>query len=203
MRLVWHLYPKIGLASCTRAGIGGYCATYKSPGKFVVAFPPKARKSDRTTGDKGETVVRALKAVIAGIAILFVVILVAYIFLVSSVHRWAKPGSPSEECALNLGIHLGSCLISYQDKNNGDFPPSLDVLVENGMPSTLTVCPATGRKYHYVAGLSQSDLPTSILVFEDNGNHGDMGLHVLCLHGEERISEDELRRRLKEQLAIA
>ena len=86
-------------------------------------------------------------------------------------------------CAKNLS-RIGRALLIYANDYDDDFPPNLELLTSTeDMPSKGLVCPSTMQKDSYIyrgAGLSTSNEPGMILVYDKKGNH-EKGRNVLFL----------------------
>lgn len=101
-------------------------------------------------------------------------------------------------CRSNLK-GIGHVVTMYQSGHGGEMPEDLDTLVNSGQPSSLVVCPASGRKYFYFAsgesGVALS--PERMLACDYKSNHPGGDRHVLYASGAvRRISEDEFQRQL-------
>ncbi|MHC4249728.1 MAG: DUF1559 family PulG-like putative transporter [Planctomycetota bacterium] len=78
---------------------------------------------------------------------------------------------------------IGLALSLYANDNGGNYPATLAALVPGYLndPGMLR-CPASGRGYTYVAGLTKTDRPSVIVAFDAAGNHGD-GANIVRVGG--------------------
>ncbi|MHC5055709.1 MAG: DUF1559 family PulG-like putative transporter [Planctomycetota bacterium] len=78
---------------------------------------------------------------------------------------------------------IGLALSLYANDNGGNYPATLAALVPGYLndPGMLR-CPASGRGYTYVAGLTKTDRPSVIVAFDAPGNHGD-GANIVRVGG--------------------
>jgi len=89
-----------------------------------------------------------------------------------------------DRCAGSLR-QLGAALGEYAKAKNHAFPERLaDLGGEYVRDPGLFVCPVSGRRYVYVAGLRENDPPHYIIAFDAAGAHGQSGgLNVLHVDG--------------------
>ncbi len=101
-------------------------------------------------------------------------------------------------CRSNLE-GIGHAVSMYQSGHSGKMPEDLEAIVHSGQPSSLVVCPASGRKYFYFAsGESSVALsPERMLACDYQSNHPGGDRHVLYASGAvRRIGEDEFQHQL-------
>jgi len=101
-------------------------------------------------------------------------------------------------CRSNLE-GIGHVVSMYQSGHSGKMPEDLEAIVNSGQPSSLVVCPASGRKYFYFAseksGVALS--PERMLACDYQSNHPGGDRHVLYASGTvRRIGEAEFQRQL-------
>ena len=97
-------------------------------------------------------------------------------------------------CAKNLS-GIGKALLIYANDYDDNFPPNLEILTSTeDMPPKGLICPSTMQKDSYIyrgAGLSTSDIPGLILVYDKKGNHNG-GRNVLFIDSHvEFVKEEE------------
>ncbi len=102
-------------------------------------------------------------------------------------HRHARV-----ECANNLK-NIGIAMYMYANRNDGRFPPSLEVLYKENYLSDerMMDCPGSGSTgtleepdYIYVADLSLKLSENQPMLYDKDGNHPGGGAHVLMVDGE-------------------
>ena len=98
-------------------------------------------------------------------------------------------------CRGNIGCVLLACQM-YASDHNGRFPDSWsDVRLYAGPVAEQFDCPAGGRDrgaisnvndwadYVLVGGVTERDLPSTILIYEPLANHGGRGGHIVFANG--------------------
>lgn len=132
--------------------------------------------------------------------------------------------SPRVECQKNL-MQIGLAVMQYAGENDGKFPESLRVLLNEGYikDARLLLCPGSGRRvpksyakpafesmnaegvgrvadwsdYVLVPGLTQKSEPRCILIYDKPGNHKSGGSNVFFVDGHtEWLEAAELARLL-------
>ncbi len=101
-------------------------------------------------------------------------------------------------CRSNLE-GIGHAVSMYQSGHSGKMPEDLEAIVNSGQPSSLVVCPASGRKYFYFASgaLNAEVSPERMLACDYQSNHPGGDRHVLYANGAvRRISEAGFQRQL-------
>ena len=86
-------------------------------------------------------------------------------------------------CAKNLS-GIGKALLIYANDYSDHFPPNLEILTSTAeLTSKILVCASTMQKDSYIycgTGLTTSDEPSMIMVFDKKGNH-EGGRNVLFM----------------------
>jgi hypothetical protein len=104
------------------------------------------------------------------------------------------------KCQTNLRT-IGQNIQMYAI-SNGEFPPSLEVLVEWSGSTQLFRCPAPdGERYVYIRGQNGGMSPTNVLLYEPKAVH-DGRCSVLRLGGQiELLTPEQLQQAVAQTLA--
>lgn len=93
-------------------------------------------------------------------------------------------------CANHISM-ISLALHTYAADNNGSFPQSLSGLYPRYIKEERVFdCPASGSAgtfekpdYEYVSNLTESSDPTEVIVYDRDGNHGNLGRNLLRVGG--------------------
>lgn len=114
----------------------------------------------------------------------------------------SRPMARRAACAANLKAIATSCLV-YAEAHQGQFPPSLDLLLEGGSRAYLQpkqlICPESKRLYIYIPSQTNTMDPRNIVVYETAGDHQREGRNVAYADGHAQwTSNDDFAVRLRE-----
>jgi len=86
-------------------------------------------------------------------------------------------------CISNL-TGIGHAVRMHLDKHNGEYPKDLCTLIDDGQPSEMVRCPASGLRYYYHAPPSASpDKPVRIIACDRGSDHPGGYRNVLYSDG--------------------
>ncbi len=86
---------------------------------------------------------------------------------------------------LSLGLHM------YAADHDGAFPKKLGALYPGYVKEeSVFDCPASkftgtaaSSDYEYISGLSESSRPAEVIIYDRDGNHGNLGRNVVRVSG--------------------
>jgi prepilin-type N-terminal cleavage/methylation domain-containing protein len=86
---------------------------------------------------------------------------------------------------LSLGLHM------YAADHNDAFPPDLgslypDYIKEEKVfdcPASKFIGTAAKSDYEYISGLSESSVPSEVIIYDREGNHNNLGRNVVRVNG--------------------
>ncbi len=94
----------------------------------------------------------------------------------------ARARATRAACSSHLK-QIGLALTLYANDNGGKYPATLPALVPNYInDARMLACPASGKGYTYVSGLTSNDRPSVIVAFDAAGNHAG-GANIVRVGG--------------------
>ncbi|MCK4658652.1 MAG: DUF4190 domain-containing protein [Phycisphaerae bacterium] len=166
-----------GLVICLPAGIVGVIMG-------IVALL-RANREPQRYGGKGLAIGGICTG---GLSLLMVPLMIA--ILLPSLSR-ARELSKRLVCASNLS-GVGMAMDIYASQSNGEFPPDLQILIDNGDVSYKQfICPSSNAVpgdpintcYIYIPGQTNLSNSRNVLIYEKPENHTDDGANVLFADG--------------------
>lgn len=94
------------------------------------------------------------------------------------------------KCSANIRL-LSLALHMYAAEHDDAFPPTLgDLYPDYIKEEKVFDCPASGTMgtaqmsdYEYTSGLSEASAPTTVIIYDRDGNHGGYGRNIVRVNG--------------------